>query len=77
MCTFSLVVLFIFHRFLYNLCVEQEQSVEWGLSFHLNLDSSCLDCPLNLLWVNSSPAPGENLGTLKILLWSLLDNINT
>lgn len=48
MCTFSLVVLFIFHRFLYNLCVEQEQSVGWGLSFHLNLDSSCLDCPLNL-----------------------------
>ena len=32
MCTFSLVVLFIFHRFLYNLCIEQEQSVGWGLS---------------------------------------------
>lgn len=48
MCTLSLVVLFIFHRFLYNLCVEQEQSVGWGLSFHLNLASSCLDCPLNL-----------------------------
>ena len=32
MCTFSLVVLFIFHRFLYNLCIEQEQSVGWELS---------------------------------------------